>query len=506
MPAHFSDVRRNAVPRWRPARAAVRLGLVHAARVVRIAKKLETKDLVELRLDWELHNGVAHASDLVGAAVAVRSPDLAIDAAHYLLNNGRSGPAARSIAAACVAMSTGFEMSNDPILLTASDSHERINRLRGRVRQFARDPLAWLDLAREYTVIGLLEQAERPVLTAMSLASQDRLILRSAARFFLHSGDKPFAQKLLLNSGLTRHDPWIAAAEVAVASAGRRQPQSVRHGRELIASGRFSPFHLSELASQICTLEFEASGRGRVKKFMDIALVQPTENALAQVAWVARRTSNHVDHQKLLAAPNSFEAQAWDEYIHADWDGALDAASMWLLDEPFATRPAVFGSFMSGTTGNFAVSAQFAKTGLQANPGDLILANNLAFALGNLGRVEEAVKMLNAAMQRSPEHESRETVIATAGFLEYKLGNHLNGRTLYLRAIKDLMRKKQTRNAAIATLYFAREEFPVDHAYASELVRRAQDLMKELKDVDLMICESILNKTVRPVQRTYLQS
>jgi hypothetical protein len=55
------------------------------------------------------------------------------------------------------------------------------------------------------------------MMTALQLAPQNRHVLRSAARLFLHVGDPECAHDLVARNDATKNDPWLIAAEIAIA-------------------------------------------------------------------------------------------------------------------------------------------------------------------------------------------------------------------------------------------------------------------------------------------------
>src|SRR6185295_6008504 len=81
-----------------------------------------------------------------------------------------------------------------------------------------RNAFVWSDLARLYVLVGLRDQAERAMQVALSLAPFDRFIVRSAARFFLHSSNPDRSLQILRRNERTKLDPWLMAAELAFSS------------------------------------------------------------------------------------------------------------------------------------------------------------------------------------------------------------------------------------------------------------------------------------------------
>jgi Tfp pilus assembly protein PilF len=83
------------------------------------------------------------------------------------------------------------------------------------------DAYRWVDLALAYTIAGKLRKADRALKVAVSLAAEDRFVLRAATRFRLHQGNPEEALFLLKKAQRVRFDPWLLATYVATAEVAR---------------------------------------------------------------------------------------------------------------------------------------------------------------------------------------------------------------------------------------------------------------------------------------------
>jgi tetratricopeptide (TPR) repeat protein len=214
-----------------------------------------------------------------------------------------------------------------------------------------------------------------------------------------------------------------------------------------------SPFALSELASALATIEMQAGGAKKARRLFRSAMVNPNENSVAQAEWASARLSGDLglsDEQ----VERSAEARARRFAEHDQLDPALAAGWEWLADQPFSTEPATFGSYHASMCGSFDRAIEFAEAGLQPNPGNALLLNNLAFSQANLGRLTDASATL-ARVKPSDEGWTRPTLTATRGFLAFRRGEFEEGRALYQKAI-DTMQDSEHRLRA--TLMLASEE------------------------------------------------
>lgn len=500
----LDDPERRTVPRWRPWREAVRLGDLDAATERRVPQDPNPRDLMRLKVAWETSQALPFAGDFVGAAFASGEPEIAKEAAHFLLSS-RSvvSKAARDLAELILAEKTaGASALTDPPPVTPEERHKRIHDLRTSLREFPRNPLAHMDLALEYAALGQANAALKPVEIALRLAPGSRFVLRSASRFFLHFDDRERAHDILRRAGPVKTDPWLLAAEIAVASAAGRTSSLVKTGRQILVSQDFPPVHISELASAIGTLEWNAGNRRLFRRLFRQALQDPTENTVAQAGWISRRIGDLGRDPRVFDTPRSYEARAWADIVEGKWIESLAAADLWLRDEPFAKRPAAFGSWAAQVTlSDFETAARFARHGLLTHPHDFTLLNNLAVSLANLGQVNEALQIFETIDPADAEALDKPTYFATKGLIQFRLGLLDEGRRLYRAAISEADSTKDTQAAVWALLHFAREEFRCDPVRAEELIREALAGLRKLPRVEQLISARLVEQIVRCSQR-----
>ena len=114
----------------------------------------------------------------------------------------------------------------------------------------------------------------------------------------------------------------------------------------MLESGDFHKFHLSELASALGTIELKNGSRKKGRKLLTLALESPTENTLAQVAFLQDSFGGPVAIVSKDLPAQSFEAQARLKFQIEDFQGAIDASKKWFAYQPFSARPALFGSYV----------------------------------------------------------------------------------------------------------------------------------------------------------------
>lgn len=117
-------------------------------------------------------------------------------------------------------------------------------------------------------------------------------MLRAAARFYISEDAPEIALRLLVNTPMTRHDPWLMAAEVATAQLAGRGSKFFKHGKSMLDNPSFRLVNLSELAAAVGTVELEDGRRKDAKRRFEMAMLDPTENALAQVKWAEDKSNS----------------------------------------------------------------------------------------------------------------------------------------------------------------------------------------------------------------------
>lgn len=456
MPVINQDPDRTVVPRWRLFEQSICRG--ELASPLGPKSPSPSPDLSSLRDDWESMQSLSVAADFVCTAFFLRQFDIAKEAAEFIVNQPTATDSLREVADAYRNGNTYAPSQRSPTLalLNAPWISYQIHRTRAALAQFPRNPILWTDLSLLYTILGRPDKAMKSFVIAKQLAPTNRHVLRSGARFLLHIGMPDRAHQLILNAPTLRNDPWIAAAEVALAHARGKTSTSLRHFQRWILEDRFSPLHLSELASAIATIHTHQGEYKFARRLLRQSLISPSENAVAQAAWLGKRYPQVavVERPPLL----SFEAQAWQTTQMQQWRETLRWSHRWLSDQPFSARPAIHGSFIAARTlDDYATSASIARLGLTANPLDTTLLNNLAFSLAQLNKLSEANAAIDQINPKTLSPDNQFVVTATKGLIAFREQQLDLGRSLYRSAIRQAASMNDERQH-IATAYLAMEE------------------------------------------------
>ena len=314
---------------------------------------------------------------------------------------------------------------------------------------------------------------------ALQLAPNNRHVLRSACRLFLHFGDPGRAYEIVAKCDAVRSDPWLMAAELAVAELAERGPKYFRKGRGLVDRGGTSPGQFTELAGAVGTLELVAGRRKNARDYFKKSVIDPTGNALAQAEWASPSFGGELVEQSYFDTGREIEeAVALQHLNKEEFRRVPDACDAWGRAEPYAVRPFELGSSVSAFIEDYERTRKTVETGLRIHPRSGRLLNNYAFALANLGELDRADRVLDRIVSKEgTEWAVRE---ANRGLVAMRRGEHNLGVSLYRSAINDFGRRGHTRGADIASVYLAREAAVAGIGDAERLVRRAREAMGRL--------------------------
>jgi Tfp pilus assembly protein PilF len=472
--------KRQLVPRWRGFEQTATFGeLDHEGS--RALSGREVAEMDRLLQDWDSLRGISVAAEIAGTALALRQPHRGREAAEYILNRRDR------------AIETEIELAErvmgrpQPELEDSNSEEEDIHATRAALHELRvalhedfRNPIAWSEVARGYTVLGDGEKAKSAMRFAVFLAPNNRYILRAAARMHIHQGDPERAHNLIMRAPRTKSDPWLIAVEIAAADLAQLPPRLVRTARKLLDARAWAPRHLTELAATLGTIELEAGHDRNARQYFRKALERANENSLAQIEWASQQTSGLDVSLAVQARPEAFEARARANLNNGRWVDAAENTWAWYNDQPFSSEAAISGSYGTGVGGDFEQSVRFASSGLRANPDNEVLLNNAAFALLQLDRPEAARNYLRRVDVDALEDQHLVANLATRGLLEYRTGQVDAGRLLYFDAVNAA--GKYPGMQTMATIHMALEELRANGPQARELGRIAARLSASIEE------------------------
>lgn len=432
------------------------------------------ESIVRLTRNWTEEGSDVAAAELAAGAVTVGLADIPADAIERAASSAH--PNVRKLARVILrnqGLATAFDEPPAGVTPESPEPALEIAALKRRLNADPRDAISWTEVARYYAALGQLHRAEPAMRIAVTLAPTNRFILRAAACFYTQADVPDEALAILRRAPNLTSDPWLAAAELAVSAHADQRPKTLKPARALMNSGDHSAGHLSEMVSELATLEMRSGGDRRARKLFERAMIQPTENSLAQVEWASQRIPGLVVPDDALEVPLAAEARTLHARDTEDWAGAVGSATEWLDDQPFSDDAAVVGSYYAAAAlRDWRVAENLARRGLRSHPHHVTLINNLAYALLEQGRVDEAAREL-AAIRGEVADDDQMALAATLGLLRFREGNSDAGRVFYELAIRRARSLRQPDDVAMATILLGREELRVGQRDPRSVVAEA---------------------------------
>ncbi len=433
--------------------------------------------------DFRRHQSIWFAGDLLADALAMGDHAIAGEVGDFILapNSGAS-PTLQRMA--------GQYAQDIPVCNVSEDLRKTVSNIRKRLVIYPWTAPGWCDLAFYLTLAGKHDAATRAFKVAVGLAPANRFVLRAAARFYIHSGEADRAHNLLFKSEATQYDPWLLAGEIAAATAIGRRSRLITLGRRLVKDMSFERRHVSELASAIGTVMIEAeTPRREIRTMFHASLESPTENSFAQAEWASRQVAA-VPSPNFRDRRDVYEGRTWQHYVVGDYEGTLKHAEDWFRDQPFSARPAQLISWIrSALLEEHEYAIDILRRAVKPNPTDSPILNNLAFAYANRdkeGDLLSARRYADRARRAAVTEEERIFATATRGLIAFREGRADEGRHLYLEAIEATQNPAvDTRIAAMAWAYLAREESLQQTACAPAAVLNARTLASKVKSPDV---------------------
>jgi len=508
MSISLDEKNRLLLPRWLPFETAAKLGEVSsdARLIVQRDSYFEAK-----KKDWKMYSGLVYAVDLVGTAIIIADfEDSEVKAAaEYILDvSNRGSHLALDIARTYVGIYPDTTKLLDTSSLNRmSLTNSKISATRKSLKYYPRNPILWSDLAYFYAVIGHPEKSGKCMDVAISLSPDNRFILRSATRCYLHANNGEKAHFYLKRSAATAKDPWLLATEISLAEAIHKKSTLVKQARHILESQNFSNKTCSELAGTLGTLEFSSGALRASKKLFHRALLDPTENTIAQTEWMNRTLGIHYEFS-LDSIPGVYEAGARILYRGKDYKQSLEYAQQWMDFQPFSSRAASFSSYIASVCLRDHITAiKLIEAAKLSAPHDSTLENNHAFALASLGKIEEAIDVIRKIKVDNLDYMKRNILNATIGMIMYKVGEPIKGHDLYRQAVKYFQNENRKDLASVASLFWGIEESSINKEKGAKILNDAISLakysnMEEIREIASLILSPTGAHTENPLSPT----
>lgn len=504
---------RRVIPNWRDFRRTLQLG--------ELGTSNKSQEPIQLNIDrsvvdWNLNQNIGTAADLINASFVsgihnTAEINGAID--FVLADKSRSSQSLLELIEKINSDKPKIIQPNNSILeldyetvndfqsfINNKSFHKVINKTKNRAKMELQNAVVWVELARLYSMRGHESKAEKAMLTALHIAPNNRFVLRSATRFFIHEDKFDKALFYLRKSESIKSDPWLVSAHIATSSILGKFSPFIKDGKRLLNSNNYSDFELTELASSVGTLEFKDGSFKKAKAFFKQSMIDPNDNSLAQLEWISKDDKrfqiNPFQYNNVI---NPFEARALDLFEKGQWKDAFYNTIKWFLDMPFSKRPAMLGSYISGSLLNDKNAAIIlCEVGLQANPYDPTLLNNIVYSIAtseNHDSLDKYVKQLLHVDISGLPNESKITLQATLGLAALKKGEIETGIQLYKTAIVNATKIRNDYLKNLAIVNFARELFLLNLPEKDDMIAKVKNMKVKDSQKDLnLIRNEVLEK------------
>ncbi len=499
--------RRRVIPNWRDFKSTLENGELKC-QLDKSFKIPNSDRLLQERIDDFLNSSsIGTAADLVSVAYVLEkyeNPDVK-KALDYIEENKKS--ASQSLKDLGEKFrSQKFVDQDKQIIQDKPISPEenyilnirtKIGQIKKYLRLYPINPIAWVEISRLYSMLGQKTQSEKAMKIALTLDPNNRFIIRSAVRLFIHNDKADEAYYYIRKTESLKFDPWLLSTEIATSCILERRPKFVKESVSLIDSGNFSNFSITELSSSLGTLEFYEGSSKKSKGFFRKSLLAPNDNSLAQVEWISKEDRSLQFNTDKITIKNPQEAYAIKSFEDCNWNRALHYSESWLNDIPFSTRPVLIGSFVAETfLDDNEKAMQLCKRGLIANPNDIIVQNNLICSYAQANMLDDAVQLLERIKPEIPDLSDENKIVlqATTGLILFRLGEYEKGRELYMKAIENAKNGKFEYLKNMAHLHLTREEINAKTDQIESAITKTEKEILNSTDSDVKELFKIIKK------------
>lgn len=473
----FALSRRRLLPKWR--RVSTTLNMAESQALARASSRplvLDSSDLDRAVTAWRNNPTSGHFGDVLAFSISVQHKHGVREVAEEAVKEGRSlSPAQLSF----VNDLLGVAPELDSINRVERSAEQMSIRVRETRRVFNADPsnpLALLDMAQLRLARGDAKSCERYIRSARQISPNNRLVLRTFARYLAHVGKFEEGHALLAKHERTAHDPWLMASEIAMAQVAGNDARSIKTGQRLLKEKKLTDANATELAGALAGVELSHGNYKRARDFFRAALVAPNDNVMAQLVTDQRSLS--IDASASIdgraSSTNPYEARALLAWGKVDFDSAFSCGMKWHSEEPFSSRPLQFLTSFLSASARYDDAIVLARRGLVADPNDVGLGVNLSYALASTNKLEEAERIARRAILADPRRFAAQAT-ATMGLIAMKRGDFNRADECYLSALESFTKHGDRELYAICSAYYARTAYDCRHSKVNNIIQVAVD-------------------------------
>lgn len=339
---------RNVIPRWRSP-VVMEGWELSSAQTHADVRPIRPEDYTDRLERWRKRGGAEAGNDIFAAGVALSDKRMIWEGGMMLLadSDNLEPRLIEAVQREITAQPDIWSVRTRRSILEQNDSYVRatIRMLKMRFSLYPRNPILALELSRHYCILGQYGKAERWLMISLSLAPENRVILRAAVQFYDVVGDLAASLPFLWRADGLKYDPLIQSAEVAATEISGKQSRTAATLRRQLKGVKAVNRIRSEAALALATLEHNSGLPERtVFKLVSAGLADPTENALAQAIWVGDQSQRTIKERlpDLNVDESAYEARAYLLFEKRNYELALSAGFMWSADQPFQAHPLAF--------------------------------------------------------------------------------------------------------------------------------------------------------------------
>lgn len=490
---------RHLIPRWRRISATLKEPeAIPQGDSPKGSQEAAPEDLERAIADWKSSPTAGHLGDVLAFSVAPGFSSEVKEVARAALMMPAKITAPQLQFMRTLLDEKGEEEFKPELGNSICNHHvqRQVQEARSLLRVNPANPLVLLDLAQLQLASGKAGSAERSLLSALSLSRNNRIVLRTLARFYVHQGKPDKALALVARHPRTRVDPWLMASEIAISQAAATPSRFLSKGWKLARERSSPPADVAELAGAVGGVELSSGKVKQARELYRLALISPNDNVIAQA----------ITDQKLLGIDLSLslsqavtrraaEAQVLLAWRKLDTEAAERNALQWHAEEPFSSRPVEFLSSLFGVAGKYEEGVLIARRGLLSDPNDANLYTGLAYCLASLGQEHAAETAARKAVSLDGAKYEPHTV-ATRGLLAMRRGEFEVAGGLYESAFDAFVKRRETQAAAVCYAFYARSAYVYQHPRAKAILEKAVDLFKQAPTQDAAIVLLSVTETI----------
>lgn len=470
----YALARRRLLPKWR--RISSTLSMPEAQPEARSGVRpiaLDNSDLDRTIDAWRKNPTSGHLGDVLSFAVSTENIDSVRGVLRTALDQGADLSTAQRKFAEDILGARSRNEAVSGVLNSAKYLEERTRQVKLLFSSDPGNPLVLLDMAQLRLAQGDVKKSERLLRSAKQISPNDRLVLRITSRFLTHVSRADEAHHLLATHARTAIDPWLMASEIALSQVIGKSSKFLKIGQRIIKEKSRSSASTTELAAALAGVELASGNYKRAREYYRGALLAPNDNVMAQVVTDQRILSLDASSSILQSGgTNPYEAKALISWRNVDYAGAFEAGVSWHAEEPYSSRPLQFLTSFLSSSANYEDAIMLARRGLIADPEDVGLEVNLAYALAATGDLKNAERLAKKAKLSDPLKFAAQAT-ATLGLVAMKRGDFVRADECYMSALETFSKNNDNALYSICQAYYARTAFDCGHERVGEIIDAA---------------------------------